>query len=773
MNQARDTNLRANSIHVGTDLLPQLIFFPYAYKSLADAKADVRNLRVIVHMHGIGEVGTGLDDLFQNAYVTYLATDYYLQGYIILCPQLQSGSWTSTNMTRVVDMLDIEYPNALSYDIVGHSLGGMGCYNLLKAYPSRWNTCAPVSGNDSQNSGNETININAKAAVRHWHGTADGVVTYASAVASIDAFGTSGYVQEHTLISLTGLGHDIDDEVNVDPDYYSPWLVSKRDEEPQVVITADHEIDPEETTTTLSATGSSSTKGAIQSYLWEQTFYTNSAATIVSPTSISTSITNMGRGKNTFRVGVEDIHGIVSYKYVNVYRYPVADGIMHSRSDVTEWRRRISVGRPFVSKGTEFKNSGAAWDDVVVRANKFINNQVTDYWDGDFVNDDPSAASNGHYIMACAFYYLITGDETHGNKAKNAIIAQANNTTNPDFEAGAGYPIHSDTFHFVGYCNRLMVSYDYVKDLFTAGELAIWDTWITRHYLWNYDIQAYYHYAQFPNSDSGDWDTRLNDALTEVALGYGTAKERTYCDGTGTYHNTILKINHWEYQNGPSDRYFSQMLYGVYKNDTTILNRIKNYVKEVLMFAIYPDGSFSEACRNGEYSRESQGTMNYGSITWQNVFMIADIFRRRGDTELYEFTTSYGIGDSIGGAKNLKLVLDTYITMMIKEADWYYNTPSTENRLATKDISLNYRYDIEHMFMIANLYYKDARYREIYMLRDKRENPYLDNEDRFNWVPNSEWCGAAHNVPALPLQYGLMEGIEDINGIKYNKNLLS
>ena len=67
-------------------------------------------------------------------------------------------------------------------------------------------------------------------------------------------------------------------------------------------------------------------------------------------------------------------------------------GITFTNKELTIWRDR-AINGPYKTKGDRFTESPGSWDAVIVRAEKFMNDEVDEYWDGVLVSADQVWAS--------------------------------------------------------------------------------------------------------------------------------------------------------------------------------------------------------------------------------------------------------------------------------------------------------------------------------------------------------------------------------------------
>ena len=386
-------------------------------------------------------------------------------------------------------------------------------------------------------------------------------------------------------------------------------------------------------------------------------------------------------------------------------------GITFTNEELTIWRDRALNG-PYKTKGDRFTESPGSWDAVVVRAEKFMNDEVDEFWNGVLVSTDQVWASytynRGHYLLAAAFYGLVKENNKYRQKAKEAILAQIANK-NPIFEdylgITSGWP---NAFHFANFTTRLFHAFDYTYDLWTPQEIADYEAWMERALVLYRKIWLDIPAKNFPNRNNDDYSSRSSWALTgeELSHPYYDDKKWTYTDASGARHNYLrLATGRGGYGNGEFNFAGAELTWAIYKNETDRIDDIKRWFREWLMFAVWPDGTTSENVRNGDYGRPSTGTMHYGAISLEIMAYIAELSRRRGDNYFYEYSTSDGYWGTEGGNKNLRLVINTLIDCMRSTVDRFWWLPQEENRLST--LNGTFRYRPEMAIAISNIYYND------------------------------------------------------------------
>ncbi len=113
-----------------------------------DHLETLRDLPLIVVLHGSGEIGSSLSKLRKREPYISLNNGKFKTNAYVLMPQLAKNSWGK----YAVELKDlIDYISKLCkcdgtrVSITGHSLGGMGVVEMLVKYPDYFSAGAPLS----------------------------------------------------------------------------------------------------------------------------------------------------------------------------------------------------------------------------------------------------------------------------------------------------------------------------------------------------------------------------------------------------------------------------------------------------------------------------------------------------------------------------------------------------------------------------------------------------------------------------------------------------
>lgn len=105
-------------------------------------------LPLVVVLHGSGEAGSSLVKLKKREPYISLNSGKCSPNAIVLMPQLPNGSWgkMASELKDLIDTVAETYKCDQSrISITGHSLGGMGVFQLLRKYPNYFSAGAALS----------------------------------------------------------------------------------------------------------------------------------------------------------------------------------------------------------------------------------------------------------------------------------------------------------------------------------------------------------------------------------------------------------------------------------------------------------------------------------------------------------------------------------------------------------------------------------------------------------------------------------------------------
>lgn len=293
---------------------------------------------------------------------------------------------------------------------------------------------------------------------------------------------------------------------------------------------------------------------------------------------------------------------------------------------------------------------------------------------------------------------------------------------------------------------KLHLAYDYLgADAFTASENALLRSW-------------FWHGAKWLQVDA---DRKLDENFVNRYTGdYRLSSTRSSNPGWG-------KIGFLgSQQTGAVARYYNNRratsmffvgMVGVHQGDATFQASSKRFVKEWLMFSVYPDGWTGEF----ERWRSDLPDLGWAYSTYNMAYaaMTADLFARQGDTELYTFTTSAGVHGTEGGTKNLRTVMRDHGRHIDGTITRYGTDQPTQ---ASSSYGIDGAHDSNGWYSVhdiaatvGNLYYKDSYLRAIYTRTAPGTSGYPSRVASQGGA--TAWSGVWGVYPGVLFQYGQME----------------
>jgi hypothetical protein len=201
---------------------------------------------------------------------------------------------------------------------------------------------------------------------------------------------------------------------------------------------------------------------------------------------------------------------------------------------------------------------------------------------------------------------------------------------------------------------------------------------------------------------------------------------------------------------------------GIFYNDKTLKNSSKQFVKEWIIFSMFPDGTI------GEYERWKEGFPDLG---WSYAAMmiaiateIADGFAREGDFELYNYNTDKGAFGTEGGRKSILLSIKKLFSFLQK--DCTYKIPVEPGKKYPENYALidgsfedrNWHTVSDTWFSQCNIFYKDPYLSENYLRKYNGRKPYPEGKKLATMGPHQPWSGTWGNYPGVLFMFGQMEG---------------
>lgn len=391
----------------------------------------------------------------------------------------------------------------------------------------------------------------------------------------------------------------------------------------------------------------------------------------------------------------------------------------------------------------------------------------------------PNPTDKGVKTLSAAFYYLVKKNSPTGltptpvqiaQKVRAELLAQAaepgmdmSNTTRWATDLiRDGAP----AMFIAAWFTRLYFAYDYIDDgtILSAADKQVLDKWFfdaaTYFQARNIDVDLNKPYV---NRNAGDY----NYSGYAIASGVGNISDYTHKNADGTPGNGIPNLAKW-YNNRRGTMVEFYNLVGVKTNNATFTGSAKLFVKEMLMFSTFPDGSVGEFERT-EANATEQG-WQYAMILVNNLLSIADHQARKGDFELYDYTTSQGKGPTVGGSKNLKLISELMVKLIDNTSlEWYHqnetNLGNANYRINGVDAINNRHYVHEIWISLSNTYWKSNFIKRRYTRTEPGTVPYPNDnpsatpyQDLHGAGSMAPWHGGFGSYPGVLFMFGQMDG---------------
>ncbi|WP_242928746.1 T9SS type A sorting domain-containing protein [Pontibacter vulgaris] len=424
-------------------------------------------------------------------------------------------------------------------------------------------------------------------------------------------------------------------------------------------------------------------------------------------------------------------------------------GLHYTAEELTIWRQRANSG-PYKSAGDAGTNSPGDWNRILSNANQALSLPSTDVWNGpdgsgcvqQWAKTEPH--KQGILMRDAAFAYLITQNTKYADAAKKALLNQVSKS-GTDFSNRSRWcdnVLHdvNPGFIIAEWALRVAFTYDYVKSTMTTAERDKVEAWIRNAGLF------------FQRNQDAD----LAKLYVNKAAGDYTLKNTSQTSSDVTHYNGYKVYSiHKYYNNRRSTIMRFYGLAGVLTKNTTLISSAKAYVREWLMFGVFPDGTISDFER-WESSFADKG-WNYATTVATDAAEVADALARTGDTELMNFTTSKGAYTSAGGQKNIRLVLENIAKHMDGTYKRYASTSSTtSSSLLIDGVNGTWQAVNDVWFSQPNVYYKSSYLTGAYTRRNGGTRQYPSSPA--SQGANHPWSGAGAAYPGVLFMFGQMEG---------------
>ena len=407
--------------------------------------------------------------------------------------------------------------------------------------------------------------------------------------------------------------------------------------------------------------------------------------------------------------------------------------LFSNENEVKEWQKRTG---PFKSINDFGSNSPGDLDRIEANAKEFLNNPSVDRvkYPNQLLNSQSFEPRKSHInLRDAAFIYLLTNESKYSNAIKTELLAQSREFefTNQSIfgSVGGGNPY----FDIAAWLTRLLYAYDIIQPTLSNSEKSQLQKWFI-------DAATMYQSKYidvnfrniFPNRETGEY-TPSNRGKEIRGLTHDGGYQTNTC--------------HRWYHNRASAAVMYYGLVGVVFDNQPLIKSAKRWFKEWVKFGVFPSGLVVEFYRTVDAPTRPEAGYGYSSITVDYMQMLADALSRKGDSELYDYTTSEGYGDSKGGNKSLLLAMQVLSQLPFDE---YFDPKTNENAIysgSTHNTStkMDGRRDDVYArplwFVQANRYYKDEILEQSY-------NRLLNDPMKHNNVAGLEpYSGGLNTLP--------------------------
>lgn len=435
-------------------------------------------------------------------------------------------------------------------------------------------------------------------------------------------------------------------------------------------------------------------------------------------------------------------------------------GLHYTAEELDIWRERAIDG-PYRTSGDVSQNSPGDWQRIVQNANTFLANPSAGHWQGQTAERCVTWGDSGpssipvQRLRDAAFYYLITGDTKYRDAAKTELLSLAGEpgsdfTDDSRWCQGEIRDAGNPGLQIVNWFTPLLFAYDYLgSETFSDAESELLERWFLEAAKFFQREVALSLDRNFIDRQNGDY--RIS--------GYGMAVNSTCSDITHFGGWQVCSLaKHYNNRRAAAVRFFG--LAGLKFEDEHLVERAKAFVREFVMFSVYPDGVI------GEFERWRSDFPDlgwaYASQILGSMHTLADAFARAGDFELYEFTTSEGAFGTEGGVKSLRLVADTLASYVDGSVERYGTdridrVGRSEYRIdgVVEDLAW---YDVRDVLLVQpNMFYRSERLADVYTRTAPGTRAYPSKTENF-------WSGEWFIYPGVLFMWGQLENEIDVYG---------
>lgn len=232
-----------------------------------------------------------------------------------------------------------------------------------------------------------------------------------------------------------------------------------------------------------------------------------------------------------------------------------------------------------------------------------------------------------------------------------SVRQPANRYTNADGTVGVS---RDSYFGEAAWLARAVVAWGHARGNMSGRRRAIVDGWLCADAEWLAAFMDGQLSALWPNRAADDYIVRAGAAV--AANPYST--KRLYAGGRLIPHTAMY------YNNRRATMAFFVGLAGLTFDDAALIECAKRYMREWVMFGVFPDGEQGEWERADDYGIPAAG-VTYGCMNVGAAMEMAARLAERGDTSLRDFWTVDGAhGTQSAVRKTVFTAFDCYVDML-------------------------------------------------------------------------------------------------------------
>ncbi len=429
-------------------------------------------------------------------------------------------------------------------------------------------------------------------------------------------------------------------------------------------------------------------------------------------------------------------------------------GLHVSQAELDLWRTRAQQG-PYKTKGDVSKNSPGDWDRIVTDKNRFMANPANSIWDGISGTGcmKPVAEVAGvtgpknkemNYFVDAAFFGLVKNDINVLNTVKKYLLIQAGkpNLQPSDKSRWCNYVMADSNpiFHMANWVTQLLYIYEYLEIAgvsFSSQEKSLLDKWFIDWGNFHFTDIEYYLNKLYSNRNSYKNIEEIKHIQPEL---YG---DIAYHNGPKTAQLGRM------YNNRKANQVRLYGLIGIKYGKDNYINSFKRFTKEFLAFACYPNGAFAEFHRGTEKLPDLG--LGYMGSTLSSMISVADALARRGDKEIYDFETTYGLYGTQGSVKkSLRWAIQNYVKLF-DGTNKFYRFSSSTSLIDGVHVPHNW-YSAHYCLLVsANLYYKDSYVQNVIDGKCSKVGEYPSNPAGYGAFPI--WHGDGGTFPGVMFMF--------------------